>query len=175
MEADRLRRDPRSAVGTEVTRDALCLGAVFLLLGGCGEVVEPEHDLRVIIRSDQLQSFSIVSADGRSAGDSGTAMVLPGTAAQVRDRFVFDPAAVRRFTVDVSSDQRTVFVHPDLGPLAFTRRIPHPDRPAELVEAKVDALLLTAQVVDSRHEVIYTVRLSPPPVPKDAAPPARPR
>ena len=156
-------------------RDALCLGTLALLLCGCGEVVQPDPDLRVVIRSDEQLRFAIVSADGRSAGESGSAMVLPGTAAQVRDRFVFDPAAARRFAVDVSSDKRTVFTHPDLGPLMFTRRIPHPDRPAELVEAKVDAMLLTAQVVDSRHEVIYTVRLSPPPVPKDAAPPVRPR
>ena len=158
-----------------MTHGAIRLGALALVLCGCGEVVQPDPDLRVVIRSDEQLRFAIVSADGRSAGEAGTAMVLPGAAAQVRDRFVFDPAAARRFAVDVSSDQRTVFTHPDLGPLAFIRRIPHPDRPAVLVETKVDAVLLTAQVVESRHEVVYTVRLAPPPAPKDAAPPARPR
>jgi hypothetical protein len=160
-------------VGAEVTHGAIRLGALGLLLCGCGEVVQPEPDLRVVIRSDQQQErFSIIAVDGRSAGESGTAMVLPGSAAQVRDRFVFDQAATRRFTVDVSADRRTVFVHPELGQLAFTRRLPHPDHPAELVDVRVDALLLTAQVVESRREVIYTVRLSPPPLPRDAAPAA---
>jgi len=145
----------------------------IVLCAGCDQQVAPVQDLRVIIRCDQQLSFGIQKADGLNVGRSGEALVLPGVAAQVRDRFFFDPTASRHFTVDVTADDHTVFSHPDHGPLEFTRLVPHPDRPSEQVLTKVKARLLTAQIIEVRHEVIYTVRLSPPPLPTDAG--SRPR
>lgn len=155
-------------------RDGLALLAMLVLAAGCTESPPARSVLRVIIRSDQGLPFAIVASDGRRAGQAGEAMTIDEAAAQIRDRFVFDAEAKRRFTVNLADERKHAFVHPEFGMLRFIRRLPHPDRPGTDYETAVDAILVTAQAVPVRNEVVYTVRLAPPPLPPDAAKGGRP-